>query len=324
MKKVFRVIAVLLVLVGGAIFVEERGSIEGRLPTVGLLQLVSHPALDDIKKGTIDALAEEGFIDGESMTLLFQNAEGDQNNLSTMSQMFVREDADVMIGIATPAVQALANASTNIPIVMGAVTDPVNAGLIEDLEHPGGNISGVSDRTPIKEQLDLMQEILPDVEKIGIIYSTAEDNSRKQSEQAAEYMQSIGIEPVVATISSTNDLAQVATQLLTQVDAVWVGTDNMIASAFPTLVEIANRTKTPIFPVVDTMVEQGGLATIGLNQYNLGYLTGKMTARVLKGEKINEMPVEFPSELDLIVNEVQANKLGIHLPDNVREKVKGE
>lgn len=324
MKKVFRVIAVLLVLVGGAIFVEERGSIEGRLPTVGLLQLVSHPALDDIKKGTIDALTEEGFIDGESMTLLFQNAEGDQNNLSTMSQMFVREDADVMIGIATPAVQALANASTNIPIVMGAVTDPVNAGLIEDLEHPGGNISGVSDRTPIKEQLDLMQEILPDVEKIGIIYSTAEDNSRKQSEQAAEYMQSIGIESVVATISSTNDLAQVATQLLTQVDAVWVGTDNMIASAFPTLVEIANRTKTPIFPVVDTMVEQGGLATMGLNQYNLGYLTGKMTARVLKGEKINEMPVEFPSELDLIVNEVQANKLGIHLPDTVREKVKGE
>lgn len=324
MKKVFRVIAVLLVLVGGAIFVEERSSIEGRLPTVGLLQLVSHPALDDIKKGTIDALAEEGFIDGESMTLIFQNAEGDQNNLSTMSQMFVREDADVMIGIATPAVQALANASTNIPIVMGAVTDPVNAGLIEDLEHPGGNISGVSDRTPIKEQLDLMQEILPDVEKIGIIYSTAEDNSRKQSEQATEYMQSIGIEPVVATISSTNDLAQVATQLLTQVDAVWVGTDNMIASAFPTLVEIANRTKTPIFPVVDTMVEQGGLATIGLNQYNLGYLTGKMTARVLKGEKISEMPVEFPSELDLIVNEAQANKLGIHLPDNVREKVKGE
>lgn len=326
MKKIGLFIFGLIILLGAYALHQHRQhhNVDTTMKRVGLLQLVSHPSLDDIAEGVIDGLAEEGYIDGETIELDFQNAEGDQNNLNTMSQTFVQKQSDIMIGLATPSVLALANSSKEIPIIMGAVTDPIHAGLMTDLANPTGNITGISDRTPIQEQLNLIRDILPEAKRLGIIYSTAEDNSVLQSEQAAEYAREIGLEPVMATISSTNDLAQVSANLVSDVEAVWVGTDNMVASAFPTLIEAADQAKIPVFPVVDTMVEQGGLATKGLNQYNLGYLTGKMAARILSGESIANTPVEFPDKLDMIINESQAKKLNITLPESVLKAAKGD
>lgn len=286
-------------------------------PHVGLLQLVSHPSLDQISRGVVDSLEGEGYIDGQNMVLDFQNAQGDQNNLNTMSNRFVSNNADVMIGIATPAVQALANSSSQIPIVMGAVTDPVHAGLVDDLENPSGNITGVRDVTPYEDQIDLIIELLPDIENLGIIYSTGEVNSVKQSELTKDYAQSQGLNVEIATITTTNDLQQVAQNLAGQVDAIWVGTDNNVASAFPTLIEVANANNIPVFPAVAEMVAEGGLATIGLDQYQLGVIAGEIAAEILNGTNPADIPVQDPRETKFILNLDQVENLGLDISGEV-------
>ncbi len=292
-------------------------------PMVGILQLTSHPALDLIYKGIVDELNDAGYIDGETMTLDFQNAQGDQSNLNSMSTRFVSRGADVMVGIATPSAQALANSSQDIPIVLGAVTDPEGSGLVKSNEAPGGNITGVSDLTPIKEQFSLIKEVLPEAQKIGILYSSSEDNSIVQAEQAIEIAEEMGLDTQVMTVSSTNDVAQVASTLAAQVDAIWVPTDNTIASAMNTLVSAADSNLIPVFPAVDTMVEEGGLATVGLDQYELGRLTGEMVVAILNGDADpSTTPIRYLDQGTIIINEEKAEQLGITIPTQLLEKAK--
>lgn len=324
MKKMIGFIAILTILLTYTFISDIRTTTktaQNDLPVVGLLQLTSHPALDLITEGIIDALNEEGFVDGETMILDFQNAQGDQSNLNSMSTRFVSRDADIMIGIATPAAQALANASSDIPIVLGAITDPEASNLVTSNEQPGGNITGVSDATPIKEQLNLLKDLLPDAKNIGILYSSSEDNSIVQGKQAEELAKELGFETTTMTVSSTNDVAQIGAALASQVDAIWVPTDNTIASAMNTLVEAADSEGIPIIPAVDTMVEQGGLATVGLNQYELGKLTGKMTADILNGEiKPATSPIQYLEQGDIFINQEKAAELGITIPQNILDQ----
>lgn len=324
MKKMIGFISLLSIFLVVAFFTEKENTSEqnkNRLPVVGVLQLTSHPALDLIYEGIVDALKQEGFVDGETMKLDFQNAQGDQSNLNSMSKRFVSQEAALMIGIATPSAQALANSSTEIPIILGAVTDPSGAGLVKDNENPGGNITGVSDLTPIKEQFELIKEILPEAKKIGILYSSSEDNSIVQAKQAIQIAEEMGYETVTSTVASTNDVSQVSSSLASQVDAVWVPTDNMIASAMSTLVAVADEKNIPIFPAVDTMVDEGGLATVGLNQYELGILTGKMAATVLKGDnKPTTMPIQYLDQGEIIINQDKAKQLGITIPEYVLDR----
>lgn len=317
-----KLIAVITLLVGIVVFYTVSDKPASPVssndnPHVGLLQLVSHPSLDQISQGVVDSLEGEGYIDGQNMVLDFQNAQGDQNNLNTMSNRFVSNNADIMIGIATPAAQALANSSSQIPIVMGAVTDPVHAGLVDDLENPSGNITGVRDVTPYEDQIDLIIELLPDIENLGIIYSTGEVNSVNQSELTKNYAQSQGLNVEIATITTTNDLQQVAQNLAGQVDAIWVGTDNNVASAFPTLIEVANANNIPVFPAVAEMVEEGGLATIGLDQYQLGVIAGEIAAEILNGTNPADIPVQDPRETELILNLDQVENLGLDISGEV-------
>lgn len=324
MKKMIGFIAVLTIILTYAFFsysTENADQTENELPLVGILQLTSHPALDLIKDGIVDALNEAGYVDGETMTLDFQNAQGDQSNLNSMSTRFVSRDADVMVGIATAAAQALANASSEIPIVLGAVTDPEASNLVTSNEQPGGNVTGVSDATPIQEQMSLIQAILPSAEKIGIIYSSSEDNSILQGQKAAEIAESMGYETVTMTVSSTNDINQIGASLASQVDAIWVPTDNTIASAMNTLIQAADAEGIPVFPAVETMVEQGGLATVGLNQYELGKLTGEMTAAILDGEMIPaETAIQYLEQGDIFINPDKAEQLGITIPQHIQEQ----
>lgn len=324
MKKMIGFIAILTILLTYAFISDVRSTTETAqkdLPVVGLLQLTSHPALDLISQGIIDALNEEGFVDGETMILDFQNAQGDQSNLNSMSTRFVSRDADIMIGIATPAAQALANASSDIPIVLGAITDPEASNLVASNEQPGGNITGVSDATPIKEQLNLLKDLLPDAKNIGILYSSSEDNSIVQGKQAEELAKELGFETTTMTVSSTNDVAQIGAALASQVDAIWVPTDNTIASAMNTLVSETDAEGIPIIPAVDTMVEQGGLATVGLNQYELGKLTGEMTAAILKGEiEPATSPIQYLEQGDIFINQEKAAELGITIPQSILEQ----
>lgn len=325
MKKMIGFIICLTALLTVAFFTSsnETAPTKESKPMVGILQLTSHPALDLIYQGTVDALNEAGYIDGETMTLDFQNAQGDQSNLNSMSARFVSRGADVMVGIATPSAQALANSSQEIPIVLGAVTDPEGSGLVKSNETPGGNITGVSDLTPIKEQFALIKEILPEAQTIGILYSSSEDNSIVQADQAIEIAREMGLDTQVMTVSSTNDVSQVGATLASQVDAIWVPTDNTVASAMNTLVSAADSNSIPIFPAVDTMVEEGGLATVGLDQYELGHLTGEMVVAILNGEsEPATTPIQYLAQGKVIINEEKAKQLGITIPAQLLEQVK--
>ncbi|ALS00531.1 peptide ABC transporter substrate-binding protein [Enterococcus silesiacus] len=316
------VVAIIVIFLIGSFFVEKKEATPEKLPTVGVLQFVSHPALDKIYKGIQAGLEEEGYEDGKNMTIAFQNGQADQSKLATMSQQLIQEKkADVLIGIATPAAQALANTTTEIPIVLGAITDPVSAGLVKDNQVPGGNITGVSDKSPVAAQFDLLTEILPKSKKIGILYASSEENSKFQVEEAKKAAEKKGLIVKTYVVPSSNEIAQTVQVMTSEVDTIYIPTDNTIANAMQTVVNEANKTKTPIIPSVDTMVEQGGLATVGINQFDLGVQTGKMAAAILSGQtKPATTPIYTFKTGDIIINQKQAEKLGISISEKIKSK----
>lgn len=288
--------------------------------TVGILQYVSHPALDEIRRGIEDGLEESGYIQGENLTIDYQNGQADQSNLDTMSQQLVQQDPDALVGIATPAAQSLANTTQDIPTVLGAITDPVGANLVDDMEEPGGNITGVSDKAPVDQQMELAKELLPDTQKIGILYSSTEDNSKYQVAEATEEAEKAGFEVEDYSVPSTNEITQTVQTMGDEVDMIYIPLDNTIANAMPAVVNAANQKNTPIIPSVDTMVEQGGLATIGVNQYDLGVKSGKMVADILDGKaEPATTPIYTFDTGDVIINKEQAEELNVDLPDSVTE-----
>lgn len=285
---------------------------------IGLLQYATHPSLDAITDGIIDTLAEHGYEDGKNIAIDYQNAQGDQSNLNTMANRFVSSDADAMIAVATPAALSLANASKDIPIILGAITDPENVGLVDSNETPGGNITGVSDMTPIAKQIELIRQIQPKAKTIGILYSSSEDNAVLQGEIAADLGGDYDFHTVTRTVASTNDVSQVTKQLVSEVDAIWVPNDNIIASAFPSVLEVSNAAKIPVYPAVDMMVTQGGLATLGLNQYQIGVKTGEMVVELIEGKiQTATESIRFADETDLVINFKTAELLGITIPDSL-------
>ncbi|MGP4116487.1 tryptophan ABC transporter substrate-binding protein [Levilactobacillus zymae] len=319
MKRLYGLIAIILIFLGFAFVKENRqqNAQKTGTPTVGILQLLSPPALDAIHKGIIHGLAEEGYHVNKNIKIDFQNAQNDQSNLKTMSARFVNEHANVMIGIATPAAQALANASSTTPVVLGAITDPKGADLVKSNTRPGTNVTGVSDQAPLKAQLKLIQKIMPNMKTLGIIYTSSDDSATAQYHQFAAICKQANVKLKAYSIANTNDLNQVAQQMVSQVDAVYVPTDNTVASAMQTLVATANAKKVPVFPAVDTMVKAGGLATLSINQYKLGVETGKMTAAILRGKNPATTPIHFERRGEMTINLAAAKKLGITLPSDV-------
>lgn len=314
------VVVMIVVFLIGSFFIEKKETAKQKLPTVGVLQFVSHPALDQIYKGIQTGLKENGYKDGENMQIVFQNGQADQSKLATMSQQLIQEKkSDVLIGIATPAAQALANTTSEIPIILGAITDPVSAGLVADDQKPGGNITGVSDKSPVAAQFDLAMEIMPKSKKVGILYASSEENSKYQVEEAKKVAEEKGLAVKTFAVPSSNEIAQTVQVMTSEVDFIYIPTDNTIANAMQTVVSEANKTKTPIIPSVDTMVEQGGLATVGINQFDLGVQTGKMAADVLSGKaKPETTPIYTFKTGDIIINQKQAEKLGISIPENIK------
>ena len=287
---------------------------------LGVLQLLSHPALDAIYQGIQDELAKEGYEAGKNLEIDFQNAQGDQSNLASMSEKLVSNKNDVIVGITTPATLSLANVTKDIPIVMGGITYPVEAGLIKDEKKPGNNITGVSDRTPIKHQLEIMKQVVPTLKTVGILYTSSEDNSVKQAKQAEEDAKALGLEVKVATIANTNDIQQVTESLASQVEAIFVPIDNTIASAMATVVKATDAKKIPVFPSADTMVADGGVLGLGVDQYQIGVETAKMVVEVLKGAKPADTPIKLANEGVIYLNEEKAKELGITIPADIAQK----
>ena len=287
---------------------------------VGVVQLVEHPALDAANKGFVDGLASKGFKDNVKIDQ--QNAQADQSNLNSIAQRFVADRDDLVLAIATPAAQAMANATKDIPILGTAITDYVQAKLVKSDEKPGTNVSGTTDMNPVEKQVDLITRILPNAKKVGIIYSASEVNSQLQAERMKKHAQEKGLEVVEMTVQNVNDIQQVAQILVTQgVEAIYVPTDNVVVSAMPNLVKITDAAKIPVFPGEDNVVKMGGLATYSVDYYQLGFQTGVMGAKILSGEaKIEDMPVESQKEFKLVINQDVANRLGITIPADVLQE----
>lgn len=286
--------------------------------SIGLLQFIQHPSLDQIRQGFYDGMAERGYVDGENISIDYQNGQGNQSDLAMISDAFISENADILVGIATPAAQALANASNgDRPVILSAVSDPANNGFIASDEEPGANITGVTDTAPVADQFDLMQSILSDMENVGIIYNSSESNVTATVNQAKEEAESRGLNVVESTITSTNDLASIAEQLAGQVDAIWVPNDNTIASAMDTLIQVTDANGVPVFPVVDAMVADGGLATVGINQYQFGLDTATVVADVIEGADTATYPIIYNDKTDLFINRAKAEELGIELPEDL-------
>lgn len=291
---------------------------DGKKVKVGLLQMMSHPALDDIRQGVYDGLGERGYKDGDNIDIEYQNGQGDQTLLKTLADQFMADKKDFLVGIATPAAQALANSSQNsVPVVLSAVSDPLGVGLVKDNKKPGVNVTGVSDQTPVKAQLDLIKKVMPNATRLGIIYSSSSQNVGEAVRDVNKLAPEYGFTAKAATITTTNDLTQVAEQLASEVDMIFVPNDNQIASAMPTLVAATNAHKIPVFPVVDTMVEAGGLATVGINQRQLGIDTGHVLADLIEGKKAQDYPIVFTKKVDTYFNSEAAARLGITLPEEI-------
>ncbi|MBR2038735.1 MAG: ABC transporter substrate-binding protein [Lachnospiraceae bacterium] len=277
---------------------------------IGVLQLTQHAALDAANEGFIAALDASGI----KYEVDQQNASGDSSTCVTVADKFVNDKKDLIYTIATPAAQAVAGATSDIPIVGSAITDYVEAGLINSNDAPGGNITGSSDMNPIDAQLELLMQLVPDAKTIGVFYSADEDNSILQANLFTTAAEAKGLTVEKFTISSSNEIQTVVQSMEGKVDACWIPTDNKLAAGMATVAMIANEIKLPVIPGESNMVVEGGLATYGLDYYQLGYLAGEMAVEILKnGKKPADMPIQFlpADKCELTVNEETAKAIGV-------------
>ncbi len=296
----------------------KKDDADKNMKKIGVIQLVEHDALDASYRGFVDGLAEAGFVNGQNIKIDYQNAQGEQANCQTIAQKLINDKDDLILAIATPAAQAVANLTKNIPILVTAVTDPASAKLVKSNEMPGTNVSGTSDLTPVEAQINLIKKIVPDVKKIGFLYCSSEQNSYFQIDIAKKVCDKLGIDYVDATVSSTNEVQQVTQSLVGKVDAIYAPTDNMIAASMATVATVAIPAKLPVITGEEGMAMAGGLATYGINYYELGKQTAAQAVKILKGEaEPATMPIEYLETCNLTINEDMAKKIGISIPDNL-------
>ncbi|CEA07130.1 ABC transporter substrate binding protein [Arthrobacter saudimassiliensis] len=287
--------------------------------SIGISQLVEHPSLDAAREGFVRALEENGYTEGENLELDVQNAQADQATATTIASTFAADGKDLVLAIATPAAQAAAQAIPDIPVLFTAVTEPEVAGLVSSWDAPGANVTGTSDLNPVAEQLGLIKELDPDAKSVGIVYSSGEVNSEVQVELAEEAAKELGLEVKLATVSNSAEVQQ-ATESL-DVDALYIPTDNNVVSALQTVIQIAEAKQLPVVVGEGDSVENGGVATYGLDYESLGYQTGLMALKVLEdGADPAEMPVETLEEIQLIINKSAAERLGVELSQEMLDK----
>ncbi|MDQ0221935.1 ABC transporter substrate-binding protein [Streptococcus moroccensis] len=283
--------------------------------SIGIIQYAEHDALSAAKDGFLEALNEGGYEEGTNLKVDFQNAQGDQANLQTMVEQLAGKN-DVNFAIATPAAQALLNVDGETPSVFTAVTDPVSAGLVESMENPGGNMTGSIDATDVAGQIEMLLKVVPDAETVGIFYNSSEVNSEVQAKEAQEALEQAGVKVIVKTVTTTNDVQQVMTSLAGQVDAIYLPTDNTVASTAATIGEILMDKKVPAIGSDEAYLE-GVLFTYGVDYHAIGVQAGQLALDILEGKNPADIPVEKPETASIAVNEEMAAVLGIE-PDSIK------
>lgn len=287
--------------------------------SVAVLAIVEHPALDSVRDGVRDELAEAGFEAGKNLRWQYQSAQGNVGTAAQIARSFVGSNADVIVGIATPTSQAVAAATKTIPLVYSAVTDPVVAKLVPSFEPSGTNITGVSDELALEEQIELIKRILPNAKRVGMVYNPGEANSAVVVERMKELLPKYDMVLVEAAAPRTVDVSSAAGRLAGNVDVIYTSTDNNVVSAYEALVKVGNDTDTPLIAADTDSVKRGAIAALGLNYYDIGRQTGRMVVRILNGEDPGKMASERSDNLDLVVNLKAAEAQGVTVPQEVIE-----
>jgi len=283
--------------------------------SVAVTSIVEHPALDAIKDGVKEALAKAGYTAANGLEWQFQSAQGNTAIAGQIARKFVGDRPDVIVAIATPSAQAVVAATKDIPVVYAAVTDPVAAQLVPSMQPSGTNVTGVSDGLSLEKQVDLIQQALPQVKRVGMVYNPGEANSVVVVKRLRELLPQRGMSLVEASAPRSVDVGAAARSLVGKVDVIYTNTDNNVVSAYEALVKVGNDAKIPLIASDTDSVKRGAIAALGINYHDLGLQTGAMAIRILKGAKPGEMPSETSDKLELFVNPGAAKKQGVKLSD---------
>lgn len=295
MKKLFILLLVILCTACGT---EKQKKIE-----IGITQIVEHSSLDDVRRGVIDALKEKGY-DENKININYKNAQGDFGTAQVIAQEF-NNISDVIIAISTPSAQAAANNIKDKPIFFSAITNPESAGILRK------NVTGVSDKSPVKKQVQLIKKLLPEAKNIGIVYNTSEQNSFYLTDAFTKAAEEEGYTVKIKGINNISEMASALDTLLPTIDVLYTSIDNTIASTYPLIVEKCNKANKPIIGATKSFADQGALAVDGISDYQVGYQTGEMAARYLSGEKIENIPYEVVEKSEMYINKDVAEKFGI-------------
>ncbi len=323
-KKSLAIVMVLLMLVSmmSVVMTGCGSSDSGDEDTIkiGIVQLVEHTSLDQIRESIIAQLEEDGYVDGDNIEIDYQNAQNEQSNLKTICQGFVADDVDVIVAITTPAAQVAMSETDEIPIVFSAVTDPVAAEVVSDMDKPGGNVTGTSDAISVEKIMELAEEITPGFKTVGALYNSSETNSVSTIESLREYAEENSLEVVESAITSANEIQSAAQNLAKKCDIVFSPTDNTVASSIATANQVFTEAKIPFYVGADSMVKDGAFATYGVDYAYLGQETAEMVVEILEGADPGEMPVRTMDELAMFINSDTAEALEITIPDNILEE----
>ncbi|MEW9668707.1 ABC transporter substrate-binding protein [Ammoniphilus sp. 3BR4] len=288
---------------------------------IGITQIVEHPSLDETREGFLAALKDAGYEEGKNLKVDVQIAQGDMNNNITIAQKFVSDQTDLILAISTPSAQAVAKATQDIPVVFAAITDPLGAKLVSQVDKPGANVTGMSDTHPegVKNTIKAIKEFFPEAKKVGIIYNNGEQNAVYNVEQAKKAIAELGLEAVEATATKSSEVQQAAESLVGRVDALAYFKDNTVASALESVIQVANQNKLPFFAGDGDSVERGVFAGSGVEEFENGYQAGQKAVEILKGKNPGDIPVGFPEKTQLYINLKAAKDAGIQVTDEMKK-----
>jgi len=285
--------------------------------TVAVTAIVEHPALDAARDGVKEALEAAGYKEGENLKFIYESAQGNPATAAQIARQFVGDNPSVIVPISTPSAQAVVSATKDIPVVFTAVSDPVGAQLVKDMDKPGGNVTGLSDLSPVAEHLALIKEILPNVKTIGYLYNSGEANSVSLLAVLKAEAEKAGLTVVESAATKSAEVQGAARALVGRADAIYVPTDNTIISALEGAVAVAEEAKLPLFTADTDSVSRGAVAALGFNYKDVGRQTGEVVVRILKGEKPGDIAVKVAAGTDLVINKGAAAKMGVTLPEAV-------
>lgn len=288
--------------------------------TVAVTAIVEHPALDAARDGIKEALSEAGYKEGENLKFVYESAQGNPGTAAQIARQFVGDAPNVIVPISTPSAQAVVSATRDIPVVFTAVSDPLGAELVKDMQKPGGNVTGLSDMSPVADHVALIKEITPNAKSIGFIYNTAEANSVSTLAALKAEAEKAGLTIVESVATKSAEVQGAARALVGRVDVIYIPTDNTIVSAFEAAVGVAEEAKIPLYAGDTDSVNRGALAALGFNYFDVGKQTGEIVVRVLKGEKPGDIPVRVAAGTDLVINKKAAAKMGVTFPESITSR----